>query len=484
VLFKKLISFLHQIAGLLFVLFPIMICAQNIIIKGNAPGAEGKTITLLTYNNQITYIEEKITSAPIDSSGNFIISFNIQDTISAILKIDYYKSGIFIEPNNTYILKIDSIDYHALNEKTNPYYEPKQLNYSILNINNKDLNFIIPIFDGIYNDYIRENYSAIYRFRDFSKIDTFRVMINRAFSYVKSDFFKNYVNYSIALLEIPFISSSRSIISEKYLKNRPVQYENLRYMNFFNDFFDNYLLSSYAIKKEDLIQTINYTPDYYALTDTLGKDSLLRNEVLRELVLLKGLYQLSNDKEFNKNNISTILLQLSKHTKFETHRKIAENIMQLFNKLQPSTIAPPFSLKDINKQIVSLSDFKGKYVYLNFWTSWCTTCQSEFGMMNKLKEIYGSKIAFVSISADKEFLTMVNYLKTQKYNWQFLHFDDNYDLLEAYGINSYPIFVLIDTQGKIISYPALKPSESIANYFEYLIKKDNPTIKKPLFPKP
>jgi len=158
--------------------------------------------------------------------------------------------------------------------------------------------------------------------------------------------------------------------------------------------------------------------------------------------------------------------------------------MQLFNKLQPSTIAPPFSLKDINKQIVSLSDFKGKYVYLNFWTSWCTTCQSEFGMMNKLKEIYGSKIAFVSISADKEFLTMVNYLKTQKYNWQFLHFDDNYDLLEAYGINSYPIFVLIDTQGKIISYPALKPSESIANYFEYLIKKDNPTIKKPLFPKP
>jgi len=468
---------------LLFGILPSITNAQNLIIKGMAPGAEGKIITLYTYSNQITFNEKKLISSPIDSSGKFNISFNAEDTIYAFLKIDYYKSGIFIEPGKTYNIKIDSQDYNTP-DKTNPYFEPKQLNVTILNLNKNDLNFIIPKFDEIYNDYLFKNYYAIYRLRDFSKIDTFKLIINKLFSFVTYDFFKKYVDYSIALLEIPFISNSRSIIAENHLKNLPILYENPRYMDFFNQFFENYLLCSYAIRKEDLIQTINYAPDYFALTDTLGKDSILRNEVLREMVLLKGLYELSDNKEFNKNNIAYILLQLSKHSKFEKHRKIAEDIIQLFNKLQPETYAPPFCLKDIDKKFVSLTDFKGKYVYLSFWTSWCTTCQAEFSIMNKLKEIYGSKIAFVSICADKEFLTMVNYLKTQKYNWKFLHFGGDYDLLDAYDIKSYPIFVLIDPQGKIVSFPAPKPSENIAVYLEYYSKKDDKNNKKPLFQKP
>ncbi len=474
-----------KIGFLIISFIPYITNAQNVIINGNAPGAEGKSISLLINCDQITYIEKKLITSPIDSAGNFTINIKIENTVSAFLKIDYYKSSIFIESGKTYNIIIDSIDYNTLDDKTNPYFEQRQLSFKITNFNKNELNFIIHKFDEIYNDYLIKNYIAIYRFRDFSKIDTFKVIINKLFSYVKNDFFKNYVNYSIALLDVPFISNTtRSNIAELHLKNLPFLYENPRYMDFFNQFFQNFLLTSNLIKKQDLIQTINFSPDYYAITDTLGKDSILRNEVLREMVLLKGLYELSFNKEFNKNNIAYILLQISKHSKFEEHRKIAENIINLFNKLQPETFAPGFTLKDINKKSVSFSDFKGKYIYLSFWTTWCTSCQSEFAIMSKLSEIYGSKIVFISISADKEFLTMVNYLKTQKYNWQFLHFSGDYDLLEAYGIRSYPLFVFIDTQGKIISYPAPKPSENIALYLDYYSKKDNKTIKKPLFPKP
>jgi thiol-disulfide isomerase/thioredoxin len=480
---KKL--FLFNILLTIMLAFPIWAYSQNVVIKGYAPGAEGKLISLSAYADQISFKEQKLVSAIIDSAANFYLCLSAEDTIYGMLNIGYYRSGIFIEPGRTYDIKVDSVDYNAYNEKTNPYLEPQQLNFTMLNFNKNDLNWIIPKFDEIYYDYLNKNAIAIYRLRDYSKIDTFRVIANKLFSYSKSGYFRNYMEYSIGLMEIPFLSSTnRSQLAEKYLKNRPVLYENIKYMEFFDQFFENYLLTAGVIEKQDLVQTINLMPDYYAITDTLGKDSILRNEVLREMVLLKALFELSYNKEFNKNNIALILLQLSKHSKFETHRKTAENILQLFNKLQPETFAPVFSLMDQNKKTISLKDLNGKYVYLSFWTSWCTTCQSEFEVMSKLNDTYGSKVAFISISADKEFLSMVSFLKNQKYKWQFLHFGGDYDLLESYSVKSYPLFVLIDPQGKIILYPAPRPSEHIADYLEYFCNKDSKNVKKPLFPKP
>jgi len=470
---------------LLLLLLPLFAKAQLVIIKGTALGAEGKKIQLLAYSDQITYTEKKLSSALIDSAGKFVLSYPASDTAYFFLKIDFYKAGIFLEPGKTYEIKVDSQDYSIINDKINPYLEPKILTYSFYEINKNDLNFLIQKFDEIYNDYLYNNAVAIYRLRDYKRIDTLRLITSRIFSYNKSSYFKNYMNYSIGLLELPFITdNNRSIVAEKYLMNYPLLYDNIRYMDFFNQFFTNFLLTNKFIKKQDLIQTINQNPDYGAVTDTLGKDSILRNELLREVVLLKSLFELSYNKEFNKNNIAYILLQLAKNSKFQKNRDIAWNMIRLFDKLQPETQAPSFSLPDVNKKTFHLSDLKGKYVYLSFWTSWCTSCNAEFIIMKKLYETYGNKIAFVSISADKEFITMANYVKNQKYNWHHLHFNNDYDLLDAYDIKTYPVFVFIDMQGKILSYPAPKPSENIATFLDYYSKKDTKNINKPLFPKP
>ena len=85
-----------------------------------------------------------------------------------------------------------------------------------------------------------------------------------------------------------------------------------------------------------------------------------------------------------------------------------------------------------------------------------------------------SKVNFVFISADKQPLNLHYFLEKNKYEWYFLYSENNTDVMENYGVKTFPVFMLIDPQGKIVNYPALKPSEGIEIIFNQLFKKEIP----------
>ena len=62
--------------------------------------------------------------------------------------------------------------------------------------------------------------------------------------------------------------------------------------------------------------------------------------------------------------------------------------------------APTFTLRDINKQEVSLEDYKGKVVLVNFWATWCGPCQAEMPHLQKMYGFRRARIVVLSISAD------------------------------------------------------------------------------------
>jgi len=64
-------------------------------------------------------------------------------------------------------------------------------------------------------------------------------------------------------------------------------------------------------------------------------------------------------------------------------------------------LAPDFTLRDMNGQMVSLSDYKGKVVMINFWATWCQPCQVEMPHIDKMEKELGEKgFAVLSISTD------------------------------------------------------------------------------------
>ncbi len=112
----------------------------------------------------------------------------------------------------------------------------------------------------------------------------------------------------------------------------------------------------------------------------------------------------------------------------------------------------------------SLKNFKGKYVYIDVWATWCGPCESEIPYMKRLEKQYsGKNIVFISISVD--YLNNKNgwkkMVKEKQMGGVQLFSDKNWksDFVKNYQINSIPRFIFLDTKGNIINANAPRPSD-------------------------
>jgi len=260
-------------------------------------------------------------------------------------------------------------------------------------------------------------------------------------------------------------------LAKRYFSDSPVLYENVEYMNFFNQYFMKYItVTSRSLKFIDYSAILKGPSSYDAMMKALAADTLLKKPQLRELVMLKGLKEMYDLPSFNKESILALLKTVANQSKFPENRLIAENISKVLTHLKEGTPATGFTLPDRNRKTVTLNSLKGKPVLLCFWTTYCQGCLSEMEVMKSLNARYGNKMNFVSICADREFMKMLFFIDLKKdFTWTFLHIGDQLELLKEYDVRSYPLFVLIDGSGNIYSYPADFPSKGLEASIEKLL---------------
>ncbi len=454
----------------IFCLFFFRSVATETTIEGHLSGGENLEIRLVTYADQITYAEQILDRTEIDSSGSFSLSADLKKTVIAFLDIEFFSSVIYLIPGEHYVLEWDSV---SISDQFRPFYNKEQLPFRIISGDSLNLNSLISDFNYSYNYFILSHFEEIYKRHKKSLINDFSNQTARKYDSVTNDYFRNYITYKIASVDLAASSVAKQILFKKYVQNKPVLYENIEYMNFFNQFFLHYLTSgTRSIKRADLEAAINEDADFSALMDTLGKDTLLMNEVIRELVMLKGLRELYGNPDFVSKNILHILDQVEKTSKFPEHRIIAADIKEILTKLAKGTMAPDFTLLSLSGDTVTLSQLRGKPVYLSFMTTWSYACLAEFDLMDKLYTEYKGKIVFLTVSLDKDINTIIRYKKEKGFDWTFLYNGTSYDLLKTYQVSTFPVFVLIGANGKILQYPAYKPSERIEDSFNSLLNPE------------
>jgi cytochrome c biogenesis protein CcmG/thiol:disulfide interchange protein DsbE len=115
--------------------------------------------------------------------------------------------------------------------------------------------------------------------------------------------------------------------------------------------------------------------------------------------------------------------------------------------------APNFTLKDANGKPVSLSDFKGKVVLLNFWATWCGPCGLEIPWFEEFEQQYKSKgFAVLGVSMDDDGWSAVKpYMEEHKINYRVLLGNDSVSQLYG-GLDALPTTFIIDREGNI-AYP-------------------------------
>ncbi|MDE7438020.1 MAG: TlpA family protein disulfide reductase [Muribaculaceae bacterium] len=112
--------------------------------------------------------------------------------------------------------------------------------------------------------------------------------------------------------------------------------------------------------------------------------------------------------------------------------------------------APDFTLPDLNGKKVSLSDFKGKWVVLDFWGSWCGWCIKGFPALKDAYKQYGDKITIIGIDCNDMDSDWRAAVKKYELPWLQLYNGNNTDLYSSYNIEGFPTKAIINPEGKLV----------------------------------
>jgi peroxiredoxin len=114
--------------------------------------------------------------------------------------------------------------------------------------------------------------------------------------------------------------------------------------------------------------------------------------------------------------------------------------------------APEFTLKDANGTTVTLADYKGKVVLLNFWATWCGPCKIEIPWFVEFEQQYKDRgFAVLGVAMDEEGWDIVRpYITEKRVNYRILMGTDQVAQLYG-GVESLPTTFMLDREGRIAS---------------------------------
>jgi len=253
-------------------------------------------------------------------------------------------------------------------------------------------------------------------------------------------------------------------------------------MNFFKACFTGYLSSVASQHKgQTLFNIVNSKADYKALFAFLGQDKNIKSDSLKELVILVDLWNLYFSPDFVPAAIENIISQLSIHTKIKEHKKIALEMMAYFTRLQVGSLAPSFTALTKDGTFGTLNSFKGRWIYLNFFSTSNVESLKEMPKIEAIKKKLAGKMVFVSICLDDSISNYKKYLKANpKFDWPIWY---NYEksinktAKDNYAVVGNEAYYLIDNRGYLAQSPAVSPSKGIEFRLNSIFKIKQKTTK-------
>ena len=441
----------------------------NVTIKGTASNADGKVIQLFRYSDAISMSEVLLATDTIRDGRAFELKAYFNYPALVFLQVENYSQSFYIEPSRTYEVAIPQFDWN-LDEKENIYLAGAALPVVFQNLPTDDINFSIARFDSVASALLQaRRHSLDKRYRPNRKVvDTLIMEIEKQAPETQNQYFNRYREYKLAEIRFAFGYESRKKMVDRYISQKPILYYDENYMSLFTSIFSHVVSKGMKnVPIERLSEWIDNL-DVHTYIDSIGTNELLRHEQVRELAAIIALKESYYDfRNYNSTAVIEMLKRLVSNTKFKEHKPIVDNLVKSFERAQDAATAKvSLELPDVDKNMVSLDRFRGKWVYLSFVRVGEPSSLSEIETMAHFYDTITKTcdLDFVTISCDREFQKFYHFLRNSKNSdkytrWTWLHFNNNFELLRQFSVYTFPRFVLIDPEGRVQTLHALMPAE-------------------------
>jgi len=135
------------------------------------------------------------------------------------------------------------------------------------------------------------------------------------------------------------------------------------------------------------------------------------------------------------------------------HANTTRALKSALDRLQALSVgaqAPEFNLPDIDGRSVSLADYRGKWVFLDFWASWCPNCRIEFPKLMQIQDRFGGdSFEILGVTANDRPEAWRKIIKRDGLDWTCV-FDSSDQITLTYQARQLPTTFLIDPEGKIV----------------------------------
>lgn len=440
---------MRMLLGGLTLVFVLMSCSPKDSVQINGRVENGDSIVSI-------WVNDSVYSFPLDENDSF--SGNIYLKGNAYATLLPYSLNLYLSPGEDLELYVN-----ALNVSGSLYFRGS---LSAVNTYLKEQEVAV-FFDKDYYSLSEEVF--IKKMQDMIDEKT-KLLEAKNFDKSFTDLEKQRIRYSVAE-RVAFYPMYQKRMGEVYKPGKA-----------FTDF-----LSSFTINNEELFGAkdfrrflLNYVYFQGSRNYTTGENfsvgitdyilSTVSNPVIKDFLLSEVLYRYiweNNGLAGAEYLLSVFRRECSDPSKMS----YIEELVEHWSKLSPGRVAPDFHVKLASGQVKTLADYKGSYLYITVWATWCVPCKSELPYIDLLmKEYLGKNIQFMTIAIDGV---------TNEGHWKsFLANSPNAEIHamadaenqfnEDYMVISVPRFILIDPKGKIVNSNAPRPSGQIRQFFDGL----------------
>jgi len=447
-----------------------VLSAANTTIKGHIPDYRNKKFNILTHSDFITMNTDTLAQVTVDQNGDFSVTINQVETQSIFIPLGYYKGLLLIEPGQTYEVQFPPIKNLGPSEMLNPFFEPEEVYLNIINLEGRELNTFSRNFDEVYDQYLINATPDLLKKGKQSDVDTFIVFMNEKFDLDSINYFKQHKDYRFARLRGIAYEKNPKAFFTKYFANRPILWHNETYFQVFktssNSFYNDFASSPQGGGAHD---SFTKDEDPMAMIRALTSLGKLQSDTLSSLVLIYNIYTRFYREAISKDFAVKTMKTIANSSKIPMIRKIANIVYKRLICLMPGYPAPEFTMKDINGKDAQLRLFKGKYLYLHFYSAKSYTARQDLPLLNELYQKFNKWLEIVTIAPKEDMESLQKINKKNEFNWTFLFYEKDNSLLQTYKIKSYPTYYMLDTENNILLSPAPAPTEEFEHTVSELV---------------